>query len=223
MKAWQPMKSNLITMAIAVAVLMVALWARRLWAGAETAHGRYYLMALVAISSIVALITILRLIRQLIKQPARPPRDPGQSADRPRQHYRIQFEHPPRPRYVQKSDGPEPVAEFTCPVRDVSETGMSLDCAGIFAKGETVQGEIIFSSGRTAPVNGIVIREDAQRTCLRLHCTIDPTLLMAEQREQIIQTKDSGPQPAVSDSVLGDAVRPLPSHRPKGLCRLKRS
>ncbi len=210
-------------MAVAVTVFMLTQWARRIGAGVESAHGRYYLMALAVISAIVALITVFRLIRQMIKPPARPARDHGQSADRPRQHYRIQFEHPPRPRYVQKSDGPEPITEFACPVWDVSETGISLDCTGIFAEGETVQGEIIFRSGRTAPVNGIVIREDAQHTCLRLHCSIDPTLLMAEQREQIIHTKASGPQPVVSDSVLGDTVRDLPSHRPKGLCRLKRS
>ena len=100
---------------------------------------------------------------------------------------------------------------------------MSLECTGIFAEGESVQGEIIFNSGRTAPVNGIVIREEAQRTCLRLHCTIGPPLLMAEQRELIVQTKASGPRPAVSETLLGDTVRSLPSHRPKGLCRLKRS
>ena len=217
------MRNNLITMAIAATVFIATLWGRRLWAGAETAHGRYYSLALLMISLIVTLITVFRFIQQLINQPVQTTSAQSQTVDRPRQHYRIHFEHSPRPRYVQKSEGSEPVAEFACPVWDVSETGMSLACTGIFAEGESVQGEIIFHSGRTAPVNGIVIREEAQRTCLRLHCTIDPSLLMAEQRELIVQTKASGPRPAVSETLLGDTVRSLPSHRPKGLCRLKRS
>ena len=217
------MSNNFITMATAAAVFTTTLWFRRMWAAADTTHGRYYALALLLISAMVILITTFRLVRQLIKPPNNTATPHGQPDGKPRQHYRIQYEHAARPQYVQKYSDPEPVADFSCPVWDVSETGMSLACSGLFSVGDNVQGEIIFHSGRSAPVNGVVIREDTQRTGLRLHCTIDPKLLMAEQREQIIQTKASGPRPVVSESVLGDTAPSLPSHTPKGLCRLKRS
>ena len=153
-----------------------------------------------------------------------PSEDGGQaSSDRKRQYYRLQFDQSDqRPTFVQRVDDHYPATAFTCPVGDISETGISLSCTGVYASGKTVVGEIIFSSGRTAPVNGMVIREMADRTCLRLHCTINPPLLMAEQREQIAMLKGKGPLPAVSKTALGTATKSLPSHSPKGICRLKR-
>lgn len=216
------MKSNLITLLVSAAVLVLTLWARQTWPAAESAHGRYYMAAILAISAIVALIAAVRLFRHQGTRSVVAAKTNGKTAVQQRQNYRIRFETSPRPRFVQKIDDRQRVASFSCPVCDLSETGISLDCTGIYAEGQTVQGEIIFDSGRTAPVNGLVIREEPQRTCLRLHCTIDPPLLMAEQREQIIQQKASGPLPAVSETMRDTTAKSLPSHSPKGICRLKR-
>lgn len=216
------MKENRITLAISSAVFVAALWVRlTLFAGAS-AHGRYYVSAVLGISGALTVIILFRLIRS---QPIRSSPDPASGetpSEKNRQHYRIRFDRPPQPVFVQKTDDRKPDPAFTCPVLDISETGIGLACTGVYACGQTVQGELIFCSGRTAPVNGIVIREEADRISLRLHCTIDPPLLMAEQREQIISQKATGPPPPVSRTILEKTAGALPSHAPKGICRLKK-
>ncbi len=216
------MKNNLIALLASATVFMATLWARQTWSLDASAHGRYYMTAVLTISAAVTLITALRLIGLYRTQSINAVTTGGHPPVRPRQHYRLQFDRSPRPRFVQKADVHQPAAAFSCAVCDVSETGISLDCTGVFAEGQAVCGDLIFCSGRTAPVNGTVVRNEAHRTCLRLHCTIDPPLLMAEQREQIVSDKGNDPRPVVSDSLLNTTARSLPSHSPKGICRIKR-
>lgn len=216
------MKTNFITLLISSAVLMAALWSRQTFFADSSAHGRYYVTAILMISGILTVIALFRLIR-LQHNPMMSADSAGrENSNQHRQHFRIRFEAPPGPIFVQKTDDRQSAPEITCPVCDISETGISIGCTGVYANGQTVQGEVIFDSGRTTPVNGIVIREEADRTCLSLHCTIDPPLLMAEQREQILMEKANGPPPAVSKTVLDTTAGSLPSHSPKGICRLKR-
>ena len=216
------MKFNSITLLISSIFLMAALWARQAFVFGAWTHGRYYVTAVLTISGVITIITLFRWLRFRHHQPMSAG-DAGQEApDRKRQHYRMQFDESPRPLFVQKTDERHPVTAYTCSVHDVSETGISLDCKGVYTLGQTVQGEIIFVSGRTATVNGVVIREEADRICLRLHCTIDPPVLMAEQREQIALEKGNRPRPAVSKSILDTTAGSLPSHSPKGICRWKR-
>jgi hypothetical protein len=215
-------KTNFITLLISAAILMAALWARHALAIGDSTHGRYYLTAILMISGIIAAITLFRWLR-LGRHHLMSADDAAPGAiERHRQHYRLQFDEALHPLFVQRTDARHPVTAFTCPVRDVSETGISLSCAGVYTHGQTVIGEIIFGSGRTAPVNGVVIREEMNRTCLRLHCTIDPQVLMVEQREQIALEKGSNPRPAVSENMLDARARSLPSQAPKGICRSKR-
>lgn len=215
------MKINFITLLISSTVLIAALWARQTLLAGSLAHARYYLTTILMISGILTVISLYRLIQLHRCRPMSTDNADQETSERNRQHYRMQFDESPRPIFIQKTDDRLPAAAFTCPVWDISETGISLGCTGVFAQGQTVQGEIIFDSGRTAPINGIVIRKEADRTCLRLHCTIPPPLLMAEQREQIIMEKANGPRPAVSKTVLDTTAESLPSHSPKGICRLK--
>ncbi|MBC2712678.1 MAG: PilZ domain-containing protein [Desulfosarcina sp.] len=216
------MKTNFITLLISLAVFMATLCARQTFFTGSSAHGRYYVAAILMISGILTAIALFRLIRLHRNRPMSADSSDRKISGRPRQHYRIRFDKSPWPIFVEKTADHQPTPEFTCQVLDISETGISLGCTGVYAHGQTVQGEIIFDSGRTAPVNGMVVREEADRTCLRLHCTIDPPLLLAEQREQIIMEKADGPRPAVSKTVLGTTAGSLPSHHPKGICRLKR-
>lgn len=218
------MKFNLTTLLISSIVLLAAVWARQASAFGASSHGRYYVTAILIISGIMTVITLFRWLRFRFHQhqPISADEADQDAAERHRQHYRLQFDESSHPLFVQKTDDRRAVTQFTCPVRDISETGISLVCTGMYTNGQTVQGEIIFGSGRTAPVNGMVIREDANLTCLRLHCTIDPPLLMAEQREQIASEKGNLPRPAVSNTLLDTATGSLPSHSPKGICRLKR-
>jgi hypothetical protein len=214
-------KLNRISLFISSIALLAALWARQALVFGAWTHGRYYVTAILTISGTVMVITMFRWLRFRRPQPI-PIGDADQEvSNRQRQHYRMQFDDSPRPLFVQKTDEHHRVTAFTCPVHDVSETGISLDCKSVYTIGQTVQGEIIFVSGRTAPVNGVVIREEADRTCLHLHCTIDPPVLMAEQREQIALEKGNRARPAVSKSILDTTVGSLPSHSPKGICRLK--
>lgn len=216
------MKANRNTLIFSLAVFMGALWAWQTVYPDASAYGRYYIMAMLMTSGTLALVILFRLIRQQRNRSISPETFGRKVSQRARKHYRIRFDRLPHPFFVQKTDDRQPGPSFTCPVRDISETGISLGCTGAFANGQLVQGEIIFNSGRTAPVNGVVIREETDRTCLRLHCTIDPPLLMAEQREQISIEKSSGPRPVVSKSVLNTTAGSLPSHLPKGICRIKR-
>jgi hypothetical protein len=216
------MKLNLITLAICSVIFLAATGVRLTLSAGVSAHHRYYVTAILTISGILTVITLLRLTRLRRSRPA-PARAPGGPApEQHRNHFRMRFDRTAHPVFVEKISDREPGAAFTCAVHDISETGVGLGCTGVYANGETVQGEIIFDSGRTAPVNGVVIREEMDRTCLRLHCSIDPPLLMAEQRELIRLEKAAGPRPAVSRTVLDKRTGGLPSHSPKGICRLKR-
>lgn len=190
-----------------------------------SANGRYYFTVSVLFSVFISAIGLSRLIRHALRAdgghtsptiPTAPPPDPGLS--RPRNAYRIHYDAAPRPVFVEKSDVPEAAPTFTCPVIDVSETGLSLGCEGIYATDRLVQGEIIFDSGRTAPVNGVVVREQNGRTALKLHCLIDPFILMLEQREQILQHKEDDSLPIINP-LAKPPPHPLPSYQPKGVCR----
>ncbi len=217
------MKSTRITLMVSTTVFLAMLWVRQSgWPAVSSPHGRYYLASLLTISGIVSLIALFRLIRPPDHRAKRPDRHAHRTTSQKRAHFRLHFDAPPQPCFVQKSDGPARNPEYSCPVWDVSEMGISLACTGVFSKGESIQGEIIFSSGRTAPINGVVLRIDDNRTSVSLHCSIDPPLLMAEQRELIVREKQKGPPPAVSDASLVAPDRSLPSHVPKGICRLKR-
>ena len=216
------MKENQITLAISAAVFMAALWVRQTLFTGASAHGRYYVSAVLGISGVLTVILLCRLILPKRIRSSTDPTSGETPSRRDRLHYRIRFDRPPQPVFVQKIDDRQPGLAFTCPVLDISETGISLACTGVYARGQTVQGELIFCSGRTAPINGIVIREEKDRSSLSLHCTIDPPLLMAEQREQILLQKATGPRPPVSRNLLEKTSGALPSHSPKGICRLKR-
>ena len=215
------MKSTFIMLTISMAVFLATLCARRFWPEGLSAHGRYYMASILAISALVGLIAAVRL-RQGTKQgqasSTTPDHDP---LAQQRQHYRLQYDDSPCPRFIEKTTDLPAAAAFTCPVKDVSETGIGLVCTSVYTERQTVLGEIHFPSGRTAPINGVVLRDDGQHTSLQLHCGIDPPLLMDEQREKIVREKDKGPQPVVSEALLGTTPRSLPSQRVKGICRLK--
>ena len=215
-------KFNLITLLISSSIFMAAVWARQASTFGASPQGRYYMTAILIISCIMTAISLFRWLRLRHHRPKASDDADQEASNWQRQHYRIQFDESMPPLFVQRTEERRPVTEFTCPVHDVSETGISLGCKGVYTHGQTVQGEIIFVSGRTAPVNGVVIREETDRTCLRLHCTIDPPLLMAEQREQIALRKGNSPRPAVSKTILDTTAASLPSQSPKGICRLKR-
>ena len=216
------MQINLATFVISATIFVTALWQTSSWLDAPSPHGRYYAVVLLTISGLIGLIALARIfITRNVTSSSENSVDTD-ATTRPRQHYRLQFKKPWRPRFVRKTDESTLTADFSCDVGDISETGVGLDCIGVFAKGETVCGEIIFSSGRTAPVNGVVVRETDQRTCLDLHCTIDPSLLMSEQREQIAAEKAEGPRPIVTPVLLDASAKNLPSNVPKGICRRKR-
>lgn len=215
------MKFNHIALIISSVTFMAAWWTRQILVVGLSAHGRYYSTAILTISGIISMIALFRWFRLHRHRSMSTGHADREPSERPRQHYRMQFDQPPHPLFIEKTDNRHPVAAFSCPVGDISETGISLGCRGVYTHGQTVQGEIIFCSGRTAPINGVVIREETDRTCLRLHCTIDPPLLMAEQRERIAKEKGNRPRPAVSKTVLDTTTGSLPSHSPKGICRLK--
>ena len=217
------MKSTRFTLVVSATIFLTMLWARLSpWATELSAHGRYYLVSMLTISGIVTLIAFIRLVRPPHAAISARHRQAGPAEPQQREHFRLQFDASPQPRFVQKSGDAAQAPEFSCPVGNISETGISLLCSGVFDQGQTVQGEIVFTSGRTAPINGVVLRVDAHRTSLRLHCTIDPPLLMVEQRELIARGKERSPRPAFSEALLDAPARSLPSHSPKGICRLKR-
>lgn len=216
------MKFNLITLVGSTVIFLAARWAQQTLITGSSVHGRYYVTTLLLVSGILMVITLFRLIRPSSKRLNAEKFSGEKTSDQPRQHYRMQFAHQPHPLFVEQINDRQAGPAFTCAVRNISETGIGLDCAGVYSQGQTVQGEIIFASGRMAPINGVVVRETPDLTSLHLHCTLDPPLLMAEQREQIIQKKAAGPRPAVSRTVLEKRTDGLPSHSPKGVCRIKR-
>lgn len=217
------MKTNLITLAISLAILVITLLSFKAPFADWPAYTRYYITAVIAISAALTVISGLRLLLLASHRPA-PPTTGLSSQDHPdqrRAHYRLDYDAPPYPLFVE-TKGEAPLADaFTCPVKDISETGLSLLCTGVYVIGQTLQGEVIFASGQTTRVNGSVIRDQSGRTGLALHCTIDPSIFMAEQRERIEAQKQVGPRPVVSQSALEKTADELPSHHPKGICRIK--
>ena len=215
------MTTDAVILSISVALVMAAWCWVRLFHGAASPQGRYYLTVVITIGISMALITLLRLIRRFMGQPPPPVRDSDVNPDNRRQHYRIMFDRSTRPVFLQKLKDSQSAPAFTCPVSDVSETGIRLICSDVYRKGQIVNGEIIFSSGRTAPINGVVTWQSAGSTCIDLHCTIPPAVVMAEQREQIMATKAKGPRPPGDPAAAQNAPARLPSHQPKGICRSK--
>jgi hypothetical protein len=216
------MKNDLIALVASLASIAGLVYLFQTAAADMSGHGRYYLTTALLISMALAVIFLVRLVSR------KPQRDdsvyPAAETmdDRQRQHYRLQFDLTQRPMFIQKSAPDQTGVAFTCPVNDISETGICLDCVGVYPPGKAIQGEIIFNSGRSAPVNGVVVREEIDRTSLKLHCTISPPLLMAEQRSLIAAQKGHGPPPAVDRQLLNVGGSGLPSHSPKGICRNKR-
>ena len=215
------MKPDLITLAISMTVFVSALLSSQGLLANASAHTRYYITAVLMISGLLAAISLLRLMLSVRHRPSSAGSAPRERSNQRREHYRLTFEQSTRPLFVQTNDEGLPADAVSCPVWDISETGLTLRCTGVYATGQTVHGEIIFAGGRTAQVNGTVVREETDRTSLKLHCTIDPALLMAEQRDQIESRKNTGPRPAVSHGALEKPIASLPSHRPKGICRKK--
>lgn len=200
---------------------MAMLWVRRAIVDDYSTYTRYYIVSGLMISGVLCSIILLRLLRLFFKPPQTAELISRERSEQPRKHYRLTFDRSDSPRFVQAANGRQPAGAFTCPVLDISETGITLGCTGEYSTGQTVHGEVIFASCRTAVVNGTVVREEADRTALRLHCTIDPPLLMAEQREQIVRQKGESARPAVSKNLFENPSKSLPSHRPKGICRIK--
>ena len=218
------MKTNLITLAISSTVFVLTLLGVRRFPAGSSAYTHYYITAVLMISAFLAAIALIRLLLSVRHRPLSGGPAPQKISTQRREHYRLTYEQSEQstiPLFIQTDDEGLPAEAVSCPVGDISETGLSLHCTGVYATGQPVHGKIIFSSGRTAEVNGTVIREEMDRTSLKLHCTIDPALLMAEQREQIESRKNSGPRPTVSHSSLEKLTVSLPSHRPKGICRIK--
>jgi hypothetical protein len=202
-------------------IFLVALWFRWTLFADVSSHGRYYFASIIGISGFTSVITLLRFIKE--RHPAAEQSTPAshEKAAQKRRNYRVSFDRSNRPVFVQKADASGIDPAFTCKVIDISETGLGLDCTGVYEKGQTILGDVILENGKTAPINGEVLRENSNGTFIRLHCTIPPSLVMEAQRSQIQSEKEMGPLPAAVGSPVGTPNSSLPSHRPKGLCRLK--
>ena len=215
------MKTTLITLAVSLAALVITLFSAQALLVDPSPYTYYYITAVIVISGVLAVISVLRLLLMMTRRPASTSIGVKDHLDQRRASYRLSFASPPHPLFVETKAEQLPPDAFACPVKDISETGLSLLCTGVYATGQTVHGEVIFASGRTVQINGRVVRHESDQTCLTLHCTIDPSVFMAEQRERIESQKSKGPRPAVSQSALEEPGTSLPSHRPKGICRIK--
>ena len=214
------MRTNLITLIVSLAILAVSLVFSKGALANPSPYAQYYRLTAIAISGLVAAISVLRLLMMARRRkPSSPKIFPH--PDQRRESYRLDFDPSAAPLFVETQLAPLSSDALTCPVKDISETGLSLLCTGVYATGQTVHGEVIFASGRTVQINGRVIREESDQTCLMLHCSIDPSVFMAEQRKRIESQKHIGPRPAVSPGALEEPSTSLPSHRPKGICRKK--
>lgn len=215
------MKTILITLAVSLATLVGTLVFSKVVFTDLSPYTRYYVTATIAISGAVAAISMFKLLMMTKRRKPSSPSMVSTHRDQRRASYRLGFDLSTPALFVDARGKPLSSVAFSCPVKNLSETGLSLLCTGVYATGQTVHGEVIFSSGRTVQIHGSVIREELDQTCLRLHCTIDPSIFMAEQRERIESEKSIGPRPAVSQGALEESSTILPSHRPKGICRKK--
>jgi hypothetical protein len=216
------MKVNLLTLLISLLALTATLLSRRFLLDASSPHGRYYAAAIVVTSGLLAVITTIRMIRMVRNRPTAPQQSDAEGAERPRQFYRIQYDRSARPLFVVQS-GPGPdVSDFSCPVENLSEMGLGLACTAPFVIGQAIEGSIIFNTGQTAAVGGIVVRQTATGTFLQLRQPMDASLLMAEQRNQVVTQRADGPRPAVSSTVLDARPAALPSQQIKGVRRARR-
>jgi hypothetical protein len=214
--------NNWVALIISTLIFIVAIWLRWTMFIDVSFHGRYYFAAIIGISGFTAVITFLRLIKGRCLDTAQLPPVIHKKKQQPRRNYRVVFDRSNGPVFIQRTDDSGLAPAITCRAIDVSETGLGLDCTGVYQKGQTIMGEIIFKNGNTAPINGEVLRENSKGTFIRLHCTISPSLIMEAQRSQIQSEKAMGPFPAIGESLLDFGNKELPSHRPKGLCRLKK-
>ncbi len=217
------MNANRITLICSIFLFSFTLWAKLILPGTLSAHDRYYLTAILTISGLLIVITLFRMIRPTGISVGRKERKTSSGHEQKRSFYRIRFEPDEQPLFVQRHDPAHTASDVTVPVSDISETGIGLVCSDGYRLGETVMGEVMFQDGATAAVNGIVIRQSEGLTVLQLHCTIDPALIMKVQRHQIEKRKKIGPRPPVDQTLLDQNGNSLPSHRPKGVCRMKRS
>ena len=215
------MKINLTILAISALVLgSLLLSFQTLFEGAS-AYERYYIAAALIISSALLIISIAQLLYRAVHRSSIATRNARSRKVQPREHYRLTYDTPPHPLFVQNDDELPLDQTFSCPVKDLSETGLALYCSGVYENGQAVIGEVIFDSGRNAKVNGHVVRQNADSTSIALDCTIEPSVFMAEQRELIAARKQTGPRPTVSQDILDKTADSLPSHRPKGICLKK--
>ncbi len=215
------MKINLTILAISALVLgSLSLSSQTLFEGAS-AYERYYIAAALIISSALLVISVARLLYMVVRRSSSANHKAQSREVQRREHYRLTYETPPHPLFVQSDDNVPLDQTFSCPVKDLSETGLALYCSGVYENGQTVIGEIIFDSGRNARVNGSVVRQDTNCTSIALHCAIEPSIFMAEQREMIAARKQTGPRPSVNQDILEKTADSLPSHRPKGICLKK--
>ena len=217
------MNANRITLICSIFLFSFTLWAKLILPDTLSAHDRYYLTAILTISGLLIVITFFRMIRPSATMSGIKKMGISTGDTQKRSFYRIRFEPDEQPLFVQRRDSSKMESDITFPVGNISETGIGLVCSDVYPIGETVMGEVIFQDGATAAVNGVVIRQSVDLTVLRLHCTIDPFLLMKVQREQIEKRKKIGPRPAVDQTLLDQSGNSLPSHTPKGVCRMKRS
>ncbi len=216
------MKVNLLTLLISLLALTATLLSRRFFLDASSPHGRYYAAAIVVTCGLLAVITTIRTIRLVRNRPTAPQQSDAEGTERPRQFYRIQYDPSARPLFVVQS-GPGPtISDFSCPVENLSEMGLGLACTDPFVIGQAIAGRIIFNTGQTAAVGGIVVRQTATGTFLQLGQPMDASLLMAEQRNQVAMQRADGPRPAVSSTVLDARPAALPSQQIKGVRRARR-
>ncbi len=215
-------KKEFIVLAVSSVLMAVFLYLWLTFQVGTSGYGRYYLSAALSISVALVVIFLIRMGRHRIEEDGHSKSVKKRTVTGVREHYRLQYDTAQRPIFIRKTDPERVEVEFACPVIDISETGICLDVAGVYTPGTTICGEIIFNSGRSAPINGVVVREAMDRTSVKLHCTISPPLLMAEQRDLIASRKDDGPRPAVNRQLLKTGGTRLPSHTPKGICLNRR-
>ena len=136
-----PVKTNLITLVISTAIFAVTLLFSLEMFSAASANMRYYIAAVLMISGSLAVISLLRLLLTVHRRPPTAGPELQNRSNQRREHYRLTFEPPTVPLFVQTTGDGLPAGAFSCSVRDISETGLTLNCTGVYTSGQTVQGE----------------------------------------------------------------------------------